>query len=44
MEAVGISCDHLVKLYQFLDDFVQAGGGCQRRNRLFGRKAAKFRP
>jgi hypothetical protein len=32
MPTVGIACDHLVKLYQFLDDFAQAIGGCQRRD------------
>ena len=35
MAAVGISCDHLVKLYQILDDFAHAGGDCQRLNGLF---------
>jgi hypothetical protein len=31
MVAVGISCDHLVKLYQFLEDFANASGGSRRR-------------
>jgi hypothetical protein len=35
MGAMGIFWDHSVKLYQIIDDFAQAGGGCQRPRGYF---------
>jgi hypothetical protein len=42
MGAMGIFCDHSVKLYQIIDDFAQAGGGCQRPRGIFRHSAAEI--